>query len=196
MGSICDDDWDIRDARVVCNMLGFDGALAAPGEAIFGAGSGEILFDDVNCKGTEETLADCFHRGLGVNTCNHGSNAGVVCFTRDQSSPFQLRLTGGGSNVEGTVNVMHNGSWGTVCDLNWDLRDALVVCRMLGFDGALGAPGAARFGQGFGRVLLNWVECDGSEDNLADCSQPGVGDYTYCGHDKDAGVVCFIEGMF
>ncbi|XP_041475703.1 deleted in malignant brain tumors 1 protein-like [Lytechinus variegatus] len=193
MGTICDDDWDIRDARVVCNMLGFDGALAAPGSATFGTGSGEILLDDVDCKGTENSLADCLHRGLGVNNCNHDSDAGVVCFTRDQSSPFQLRLTGGGSNVEGTVNVMHNGSWGTVCDLNWDLRDARVVCRMLGFDGALEAPIAARFGRGSGRVLLNWVECDGSEDNLADCIHPGVGDYTYCGHNKDAGVMCFIE---
>nr|XP_054765115.1 deleted in malignant brain tumors 1 protein-like [Lytechinus pictus] len=192
MGTICDDNWDLRDARVVCSMLGYDGALAAPGRATFGAGSGKILFD-VGCKGTEDTLVDCFHRGLGVNNCNHDSDAGVVCFTRGHSSPLQVRLVGGGNDAEGTVNVMHNGSWGTVCDFNWDLRDAKVVCRMLGFDGALEAPKSAWFGQGSGRVLLNWVKCDGSEENLADCKHPGVGDYSYCGHNRDAGVVCFLE---
>ncbi|XP_041475667.1 deleted in malignant brain tumors 1 protein-like [Lytechinus variegatus] len=234
MGTICDDKWDIRDARVVCNMLGFDGALAAPGRATFGAGNGEILLDDVECKGMEDTLAGCFHRGLGVNNCNHDSDAGVVCFTRGNyfnsvktgasihfkivafvkhkgklslsritcivftlghSSPIHVRLVGGENDAEGTVNVMHNGSWGTVCDFNWDLRDASVVCRMLGFGGALEAPRSARFGQGSGRILLNWVECDGSEDTFADCTHPGIGDYSYCGHNKDAGVVCFLGGM-
>ncbi|XP_063963108.1 deleted in malignant brain tumors 1 protein-like [Lytechinus pictus] len=192
MGTICDDNWDLLDARVVCNMLGFDGALATPGRATFGAGSGKILLDDVDCKGTEDSLADCFHRGLGVNNCNHDSDAGVVCFRRGHSSQIQVRLVGGGNDAEGTVNVMLNGSWGTVCDFNWDLRDARVVCRMLGFGGALEAPRSARFGQGSGRILLNWVECDGSEDTLADCIHPGIGDYSYCGHNKDAGVVCFL----
>ncbi|XP_063963112.1 deleted in malignant brain tumors 1 protein-like [Lytechinus pictus] len=192
-GTVCDVWWDLRDARVVCRTLGFDGALEAPGSARFGQGSGRVLLMYVNCEGTENNLAGCAHAGIARYPCMHSRDAGAVCYSGDQSSPFQLRLTGGGSNAEGTVNVMHNGSWGTVCDLNWDLHDARVVCRMLGFDGALEAPKSARFGQGSGRVLLNWVECDGSEDNLADCSQPGVGDYTYCGHNKDAGVVCFIE---
>ena len=67
---------------------------------------------------------------------------------------------------------------------------------MLGFDGALDAPGSTRFGQGSGRILLNRVECTGTEDNLADCLHPGVGDYTKCGHARDASVIGFLEGMF
>ena len=80
-GTICDANWDLRDARVVCKMLGFDGALALPGSTMFGAGSGKILFDDVGCEGKEDTLAECYHRGLGVNNCEHVSDAGVICFT-------------------------------------------------------------------------------------------------------------------
>ena len=81
MGTICDDSWDLRDAKVVCKMLEFDGALAAPGSATFGLGSGKILFDDVECKGSEGALAECYHRGLGVNNCDHDSDAGAICFT-------------------------------------------------------------------------------------------------------------------
>ena len=90
---------------------------------------------------------------------------------------------------------MHDGSWGTICDWDWDLRDARVVCRMLGFDGALGAPRSARFGQGSGRILLKYLKCDGTEDNLADCAHNEVGDYSYCSHDKDAGIICYIGGI-
>ena len=92
---------------------------------------------------------------------------------------------------------MHDGTWRTVCGRNWDLRDARVVCRMLGFDGALDTPKSARFGQGSGHILVVFVSCDGTEDNIADCAHFGVGDYNrQCGNAKDAGAVCYSGGMF
>ena len=80
-GTVCDHGWDMNDARVVCRTLGFDGALAATGSAYFGKSKGDIFLDDVRCKGTEDSLADCYHRGIRVNSCNHESDSGVICFS-------------------------------------------------------------------------------------------------------------------
>lgn len=42
-GSICDDHWDINDAKVVCLELGFQRALAAPSYATFGQADPETM---------------------------------------------------------------------------------------------------------------------------------------------------------
>eukprot|EP00057_Strongylocentrotus_purpuratus_P011993 XP_011666467.1 PREDICTED: deleted in malignant brain tumors 1 protein-like [Strongylocentrotus purpuratus] len=172
--TVCDNYWNLLKARVVCRMRGFDGALEAPGSARFGQGTGDILYV-WGCVGTEESLADCGHRT--ITSCRHHEDAGAVCYSGAHPNPFEVRLINGSNDAEGRVEVLHDGSWGTICHYGWDLRDVRVVCRMLGFDGALNAPTSARFGQGSGHILLAWVECDGTEDNLVDCAHRGIGDY-------------------
>ena len=95
--------------------------------------------------------------------------------------------------LSGRVEVFYNGTWGTVCDDWWDLHDADVVCRQLGYDGALSAPRAAAFEQGTGPIWLADVGCFGNEKSIFQCGHQGWG-VENCRHSKDAGVVCRLKG--
>lgn len=58
----------------------------------------------------------------------------------DFVNPVRL-LTNGSviSTNEGTVEILYNGAWGSVCDDYWGFSEARVVCRMLGYVDAIRA---------------------------------------------------------
>ncbi|NXA16656.1 DMBT1 protein, partial [Sapayoa aenigma] len=78
-GTVCDDRWDLRHARVVCRHLGCGHALGAPGAARYGRGTGPIWLDEVTCTGEESDFFRCGANTWGVHNCHHGEDAGVTC---------------------------------------------------------------------------------------------------------------------
>ena len=90
------------------------------------------------------------------------------------------------------MEVCQSNVWGTVCDVGWDVNDATVVCRQLGFS-VNGA--AARTGNFFTPTADTTVPiyyfnvmCNSMENSLTDC--PATVHFTSCVHSQDVGVEC------
>ena len=139
-----------------------------------------------------------------------------IIYTELCDTNGQLRLAGGKGEYEGRVEICSNGLWGTVYSGNWDILEAIVVCRQLGFLPTYSSKlyllvakndyrdnldltliiiiGAdplytynGDFKAGTGPILYTHFGCSGTESTLSDCSSS----YTFgVSHYYDAGVRC------
>ncbi|KAF3707172.1 T-cell differentiation antigen CD6 Precursor [Channa argus] len=182
-GTVCDDQWSLRDADVVCDQLKCGYALNVTGQGgSFPPGRGPIYRDELNCTGKEKNLWDC-PAARDESDCGHKEDAGVVC-----SEMRAIRLTGGLDRCSGILEVHRNGSWGTVCDNCWNKELASMVCSMLQcgdepqnytqFNPPLKHNNGTRY----------YYSCDRRHQNLWQCFE-----YTMphlCIDSKASGVIC------
>ncbi|XP_052810117.1 adhesion G protein-coupled receptor B1-like isoform X2 [Mya arenaria] len=100
----------------------------------------------------------------------------------------------GTTQFEGRVEVLHNGTWGTVCADRMDRNFAKVVCRHLGYDTDIVAMrSSVHFGEGSDPIWLNvlGVSCQGNESSIDACAFTRQwGENYYCSHTDDVGVIC------
>ena len=75
-----------------------------------------------------------------------------------------------------------------ICDEGWDINDAHVVCRMLGFPGAMDATVRSEYGEPrHNYISISNVQCNGTEDSIFDCPHQS---YSNCSRSRIAGVQC------
>ena len=99
-------------------------------------------------------------------------------------------------NGIGRVEVFYKEQWRLVCSYNWDINDAVVVCRQLGYKYAVRAfqePMSHRW------LEQNWlkdVNCTGNEQNLTRCPHQLVRSGYECGNYRflSAAVECSTTG--
>jgi len=68
----------------------------------------------------------------------------LFCFVDPNvtADAVKVRLANDSSDagdVSGRVEVLYGGEWGSICGNSWDLADANVICRQLGYAHAIRA---------------------------------------------------------
>ena len=114
----------------------------------------------------------------------------IIFLLDNNTSPLQLRLTGGSNKQEGTLEILYYGVWGHLCpwSLSFSLTSANVACRRLGFPGAKSVQ--SRPHSSAAPVWLRDVQCFGNETGLEQCSHLGFGNSGDCESGSVVGVMC------
>ena len=104
-----------------------------------------------------------------------------------------IRLVGGSSAYEGQVEMYVLGHWVPPCFSNWDLMEATVVCRQLGYPAALAIQNSAPKSFLGTRNINMWLlglQCTGNESSMIHCSHERTL-AEYCpNHLRGASVIC------
>ena len=148
-----------------------------------------FAFSDCTGDTREKSVAFCDRFATGKPVTVSWESLKNIIFHLFSVLSSGIRLVGGSWNGEGRVEIFYNGNWGTVCDDRWDIREARVVCRQLGFYDALSAPKSANFGTGRGPIWLDDMNCGGNENSIKKCWHRGWGEGN-CDHNQDASVIC------
>ncbi|XP_068703720.1 uncharacterized protein [Montipora foliosa] len=110
-----------------------------------------------------------------VNITSHfcssiGQSCGLINKRIQCSVP--VRLIGAKVEYGGRVEVFYRRRWGKICRNKWDIYDVKVVCKQLGFRGAL-----AEFMTGMNTTdenipaVMSDIACTGQESVLAQCNR-------------------------
>ena len=110
------------------------------------------------------------------STCE--SHTGTAIITIENKIPSgTFRLMNGSSEAysEGMVEVFHDGRWGAVCNRQWDIKSAGMVCRSMGFSGAVSVPNKEKYGSTTGIPWLDRVKCPWGASTLNNCTHNAWG---------------------
>ncbi|PIK53985.1 hypothetical protein BSL78_09122 [Apostichopus japonicus] len=158
----------------------------------------ELKSQSQNCPTNDENYHPC-PGGTCIDSsklCDSRNDCGDFSDERNCGShdEYSIQLSNGTAPNEGRVEVNYQGQWGLVCDDFWEINDANVVCRELGYiRGASKALTVAAFGHGNrGIFFMDDVRCSGTESSLKDCNFSGWGIHN-CVVGEAAGVQCYLD---
>ncbi|XP_074427291.1 scavenger receptor cysteine-rich type 1 protein M130-like [Larus michahellis] len=205
-GSVCSNSMTPETVSLACKELGCGDRGSLETQRPYGRLSGMAWLDRVECGERNSSFWQCPSAPWHPQSCDDlRDETHITCKGSQPETPpapmaacpstpsctdrEKIRAVGGEKGCSGRVEVWHRGSWGTVCDDSWDMRDAEVACRQLGCGPAVSALAEAAFGEGSGPIWLEQVECRGTEPSLQDCwARPG--DSGACRHKEDAALIC------
>lgn len=188
---VCADNWSHENSQIACSQLGY------PVYKEYSNASNDIsvyyFHRVIHCNGKESLLWECQMKNIFSEPCKSRKPLLLTCSGLDENVVItekngEIRLRGGYDDASGRVELFNGVEWGTVCDDGWDIRDANVVCRQLGFGSAYEATHWADDGEGLGKILLTDLNCYGNESSIKNCRRKLHNNL--CTHSEDAGVKC------
>lgn len=123
----------------------------------------------------------------------------MLCVVVVNSYPFSdgdIRLVGGSSSSEGTVLVFHENKWGSICDYHWDIRDANVACRQLGYPRALQYIHGSRFGRGRSKFTLFFSPFFLAYDFCIYCFYVCLQRFSFLSKSQYTALICYNTSKF
>ena len=130
--------------------------------------------------------------------CDGKHDCGPTDTTDEKGCPAEakvkVRLVGGRSQNQGWIEVKaFDYPYGGVCDDGFNIEEAHVVCKHAGYPlGAKQALVGSEFGHGQGGIILDELECKGTESSILDCNFNPWTQHD-CRDSEWAGVICKIE---
>ncbi|XP_075261218.1 uncharacterized protein LOC142352946 [Convolutriloba macropyga] len=196
--AICVSTLDLQlESQLICQDLGF----TSPSQSAIAASTDSTVYDvtrydawnfGVSCSESDGDFNSCIDRRVSSVQCTNDQYAWINCGAAHEDSTLRLVETARSDNMEfiGRVEVYYGGAWGTVCDDSFDMNDANVVCKTLGYvNGALYYYTAGETDPGSGLVMMDNLACTGAETSLGECEFNGW-TVSNCFHTEDVGVAC------
>ncbi|CAI9723082.1 deleted in malignant brain tumors 1 protein-like [Octopus vulgaris] len=183
-GNLCGDYWNNNNAMVVCRMLGhmYGIGYQIRKNVFFQPTRSSLLIQTpLNCNGNESSIFDC---PVFASTRCHFPGAYVIC------ADVGVRLVDKISDNAGSIEVLLENEWRSICPYSWEENAAFVICNMLGFEDGFGlsnlpTPQLPR--------MINNLKCDGTEHAIDECSYELTGPNS-C-NSNNVGVFCTMVEM-
>ncbi|XP_033104328.1 scavenger receptor cysteine-rich domain superfamily protein-like [Anneissia japonica] len=194
---VCDDDFDVHDALIACEQLGYGEVNTWGINQNVGSGNEEFILDDIYCQGSERGISVCRHSGFFVHDCTSSDGVWVSCrgtFIVDEFE-FMPSLSGGLGVNEGNLQVRYNGEAVPVCSDNIGWTEADVACRDMGFEGveSIWSPTATI---GFSATAFTVLYCNGDEYTFMACNNDWFNSaFFYCGSLMVANISCMMKNF-
>ncbi|KAL4219781.1 scavenger receptor [Mactra antiquata] len=182
------DTWGTVCSGSFCSVYMYNGYYYYTTSSRYASGSGPIYIDRLDCVGSETHINQCKYNVL--NTCSHGSDVAVIC----DGAPLNIsatRLTNGNGSHSGIVELLVDGTWGTICNYNVGLNEANTLCNMMNLS-LVSYYKTPVYGIGSGPTHISALSCDGNYNDINQCSYKTPTKFypEYCTKNNDLSLAC------
>ncbi|KAL5253617.1 hypothetical protein ACHWQZ_G013415 [Mnemiopsis leidyi] len=195
-GTVCDDNFDDTDARVICRELGYTNASfnvrwTSGGDGLerFKSYRYNIKLNDVRCANDSIGWDSCEFKNR--HDCSHYEDVILDCDAEQSAVGFRIVDVSGDDVATGERGLLlYNG--GTVCDDSFNENSADAICREMGYSGSFLWVSGSSYSYGERQtsldITLDDVQC--SDDDWDSCSYSTSHN---CGHSEDVFLTCVGE---